>query len=560
VAVIDGKYEVLSQRVLAEGQLLLNATAPDGTSLNIVWFDFVTPQQEAQFETYRRTLRALKREGLAALHDVVARPGATYVAWYTPGSSKQVSAPPELKEQLREHGYSAEQADIRKDKSGVRVYGLAFNEARILAQTPPPVSKAQPKRTSLLERLARWPLWVFRWGLFTLFSLLGVALLYLSFGLSVTNRLVRLPDLSGQNVNSAAQQLYDAHLNVSVEAVASRETSFTVTTLSPEIGTPLRPGQRVRLSYALPADQVALTEVPELRGTELSDEVQTILERAKLKLGSISYIHSNIKSNFIIAQSRGAGGQANEGSTVDLLVSEGLASEQTFVPDLSGLPFEEARALGQLAGIRVLPPERRDDSRYPAGTVIAQSLPPMTPVELRDAVLRLTVSGNTSPLPQIGVPSFIGMNRENAERTARAAGFNISFESVDNPNESLNLPEGVVSQTPAPNAEGADKTVTLLYNLHPVAVPRPKVVARVLEPKERRASYLFLVESGIPDITARVTATTLDGRLFNVGQPQRVKGGDLVNGSWQTRAPGPITFRLYLGADSRPYREITVNP
>ena len=560
MAVIDGKYEVLSQRVLAEGQLLLNATAPDGTALKIIWFDFATPQQEAQFEAYRRTLRALKREGLAALHDVVARPGATYVAWYTQGSSRKASATAELKEQLGKHGYSPEQADVRKDKSGVRIYGLAFNEARILAETPPPISRTKPKRSSPFEKLTTWPLWAFRWGLFSLFTLMGVALLYLSFGLSVTNKLIRLPDLTGQNVNSAAEQLYEARLNVSVEAVASNAPPFEVTALSPEIGTPLRPGQRVRLSYALPLDQVALTEVPELRGTELSDEVQTTLERANLKLGAIAYIHSNIKENFIIAQSRGAGSQANEGSTVDLLVSEGLRSEQTFVPDLSGLPFEEAEALGQLAGVRVLPPERRDDSRYPAGTVIAQSLPPMTPVELRDAVLRLTVSGNTDPLPQISVPSLIGMTREDAERVAERAGFDVELESVENPNESLNLPEGVVSQTPAPGDEGTTDVINILYNLHPTQIPRPRASAQILEPKERRASYLFLVESGIPSITARVTATTLDGRIFNVRQPQRVEGGDLVNGSWQTRAPGPITFHLYLGSDTQPYKEMTVNP
>lgn len=559
MAVIDGKYEVLSQRVLDEGQLLLNATAPDGTALTLIWFDFATPRQEAEFETYRQALRSLKREGLAAIHDVVARPGATYVAWYKAISSKQVAVTPELEERLRSFGYSPEQADIRKDKKGVRLYGLAFNEAKVPAEVPP-VPKPKPKQPPFSLGLAKTPLWALRWGLFALFALTGTGLLYLSFGLSVTNRLIRLPDLVGQNVNEAAQQLYESRLNVSAEAIPSDKLPFRVIRLSPEVGTPLRPGQRVRLSYALPPDQVALTEVPELRGSELSSEVQTVLERANLKLGTIAYIHSNIRSNFIMAQSSAPGSQVNEGTAVHLLVSEGLPSEKTFVPDLSGLSFEEARALGELAGLQVLEPEERADSRYPSGTVIAQSLPPMTPLESRDAVLRLTVAGNAFPLPQVSVPSLIGMNRDRAERTAKEAGFDIIFSSLENNIESLNLPEGVVSQTPAPDAEPPNKVIEVLYNLHPVMVPRPSVTAQILEPRERKASYLFLVESGIPSVNARVTATTLEGRTFDVGQPQRVQGGDLVNGTWQTRAPGPITFRLYLGSGAQPYAETTVNP
>ena len=554
MAVIDGKYEVLSQRVLAKAQTLLSVTAPDGQALTLVWFDLAAPEVEAEFERYRQLLRTLKRKELAAVHDIVSRPGAHYVAWYPPESLPPAAAGGELKAILNSYNYAVEQADLRMDSSGEKVYALAFGETELPDPAPPPPQKRDTR--TLVERL---PSWALRWGLGGILGLLGVMLLSLSFRLSINDRLVTLPDLRGENVNTAAQRLYEERLEVTMTPAASDRTAFSVLESNPAAGDTLRPGQRVALSYALPPNQVALVEVPQVRGGTFSGEVQTRLEEAGLRLGEVAYIHTNVAEGVILAQSQAENSQANEGTPVHLLVSEGPSAEQTFVLDLVGRPLEEATVLARLAGITLSEPDRRGGALSPPGTVLDQSIPPLTPVDQREAVLRLTVAGE-AVAEDSTVPSLIGMSRSEAERVAEESGYTLTFEELSNENESSNLPTGVIDQTPAPGSEGTGGELSALLNIRPVAVPRPAVSSGVYEFIPRDIPYTFRVEPGIPDITARITATTITGRTFDVIRARTVSGGERISGSWLTRAPGPVTFRLYLGSGAAPYDELTVNP
>ena len=555
MAVIDGKYEVLSQRALEPDQTLLSVTAPDGGTLNIVWFDLATPETEAEFERYRQLLRTLKRKDLAAVHDIVSRPGAHYVAWYPPEGLPPAAAAEEVRSVLNSYHYALEQADLRMTPDGEKVYALAFGETKLPPDPAPPPPQKRDTRT-LAERL---PCWALRWGAGGLLGLLGVILLVSSFRLSINDRLITLPDLRGENVNAAAQRLYEERLEVALTPDASEQTAFSVLESDPDAGDTLRPGQQVRLSYALPPDQVALVEVPQVRGGTFSDEVQTRLEEAGLRLGNVAYVHTNVAEGVILAQSKEENSQANEGTPVHLLVSEGPSAEQTFVLDLVGLPLEEATVLARLAGVTLSEPDRRPDAFSPPGTVLSQSIPPLTPVDQREAVLRLTVAGE-AVAESSAVPSLIGMSRAEAERVAREAGYTLTFEELSNENESSNLPTGIIDQTPAPGSDSAGGEINALLNIRPVAVPRPLVSVGRYEFNPRDIPYTFRVERGIPDISARITATTLTGRTFDVVRERTVSGGDRISGSWLTRAPGPVTFRLYLGSGAAPYDELTVNP
>lgn len=561
MAVIDGKYEILSQRPLEEGQTFFSATAPDGAALSIVWFDLATPQQEVRFERYRQVLRTLKKQNLAALHDIVSRPGAHYVAWYTPGHQQKTAATAELEHTLRSYGYTPAQADIRVDKSGGSlVYGLAFGETSTVPEpATPPGPRGQPAARPRLS-LELLPLWVLRWGLGILLLLVGGGFFYTSFKLGANDSLVTVPDLTALPVNEAAKTLYDLRLGVATEAVASAEAPYTVLALSPVPGSETRPGSAVRLSYALPADQVALATVPQLRGNELSAEVAERLEAAKLRLGEVAYVHSNIAQNVIIAQSHEAGTRANEGSTVHLLVSQGPKPQETFVPDIVGLPLEDALALARLAGVNVAEPTTEPGGQAAPGTVLAQSLPPNTPLAQREVELRLTVAGGAAPPLERPVPSLVGMSRTEAERTAADAGYTLEVETIDNDTDSLNLPEGVVSQSPPPGSAANGDSLSILLNQRPVPVPRPEVAATVRRPRQRELAYTFYVEPAIPEIEARVRAVTVGGKTHDILTSQTVTGGEELSGEWRTREPGPVTFQLFLGTGTEPYQQITLNP
>ncbi len=555
MAVIDGKYEILSQRALDEGQTFFSATAPDGAALSIVWFDLTTPQQEVRFERYRQLLRTLKKQGWAALHEVVSRPGAHYVVWYAPAPGQQSkAADKDLEHILRSHGYSSEQADIRSAKSGHLVYALAFGEAAALPEpASPPRPRGKPAARPPL------PLWLLQWGLGVALLSVGSLFFYTSFKLGVNDALVTVPELTSLPVNEAAQTLYDLKLGVEPSGVASDAPPYSVLELAPAPGSETRPGTTVRLNYALPAGQVALVTVPQLRGADFTNQLAEQLAAVSLRLGDVAYVHSNVAEGVVIAQSREAGTQTNEGAAVHLLVSEGPRPQETFVPNLVGLPLEDALALARLTGVSVTEPEERPGGRYAPGTVLAQSIAPGASVPLRGAELRLSVADGGTPPPERPVPSLVGMSRAAATRTAAEAGFDLEIQTVDSDTESLNLPEGVVNQSPPPGGAATDTTVSILLNQRPVPTPRPAVTATFRPPQARTLTYTFDVERGISTLQARVKALTVSGKEYQV-LARTVTGGERLSGTWRTSEPGPVTFQLFLGTDPEPYAQARVNP
>ncbi len=545
MAVLDGKYEILSERSLEEGQSFFSATAPDGQALHIVWFDLSSPQQEVRFESYRQLLRTLKREGKAALHDIVSRPGAHYVAWRTPNHQPSAPPDPKLAELLQSYGYQPAQADIRFDPPGKAVvYGLAFGGAHLPLE-PRPDAPTAPTPSPSRPRLSRLPDWALAWLLGGALGLLALGLFALAFQRSAAP-LVLVPELLGAEVNRATQALYEARLEVSLQASPAEAPPFTVTELAPPPGVLLRQGQEVRLSYAAPPGQLGMTETPQLRGLSVSNEVQARLEAAGLRLGDALYIYANTPEDVIIAQAYPAGSQVEENAPVEVLVSLGPLPEETFLPDLTGMSYEDALFWAQLADLEVAPPVYESASGFAPGSVVSQSIPPNTLVAVREANLELTLAeaGSTAETPLAS--SLIGLSESEARQVASEAGYPFSAEWIEDLTESLNLPEGVVSQTPAPG-EPAENGVNVLVNVHPVSIPRPEVTAALREPEERRLEYLFQIEPGIPRRVARVTATTLSGNEYPVETGTTVEGGDRVQGSWRTLEPGPVTFTLYLG-------------
>jgi hypothetical protein len=88
-------------------------------------------------------------------------------------------------------------------------------------------------------------------------------------------------------------------------------------------------------------------------------------------------------------------------------------------------------------------------------------------------------------------------------------------------------------------------------------VPTPQV--RIQAPRLRWIPYRFLIEPGIPEQRAELRATTAEGDEAVVLR-RTVRGGDVLDGVWPTRTPGPVTFELRLNdlpyAESRVTREV----
>jgi eukaryotic-like serine/threonine-protein kinase len=549
MAVIDSKYEILSQESLGDGQTLFDAVAPDGTALRVIWFEFNTPQQEMQFETYRQLLRKLEKQDLAAIFDIVSRPGAHYVAWYVPSNGK-AKASEELETLLTKYGYNIQNADIRADRGKAVLYGLTFNkplpeskvqEAEVIE--PPPPRYTPPRWLSVQ--------WVAAWTLGVILTLMGLGLWTLGFLRQANDAVITIPDLRGQNVNDASKALHDLGFAVSVEATGSSETPGSVVSSEPPPGEMLRPGRTVQLSYALPAGQVALTTVPQLRGETMSNNIQTVLETAKLRLGNVAYIHANVPAGIILSQTHAANSQISENTDVGVLVSSGPKGELTFIPNLVGLQLEDAQYFINLAGLTMQTPDRVATSRYPTDTVLQQSIAANTLVSRNDTVLRLVVAGEDNALANDGVPSLVGLSLEDAERLA--PNYELTVQDISTPN----LPKGIVDQTPQAGSSPEGNTITVTLNTPPEPIPVPNAFAEVREPSRREVNYSFYIEGGIPISEARIIAKTIQGEIL-ILNGRDIAGGQTLADSWETTIPGPITFTLFLNGNF--YAEQQRNP
>ena len=539
MAVLDGKYEILAQMALSDMQTQFDAVAPDGRSLRIVWYDLANVAQEARFERYRKVLRRLRRADLAALHDIVSRPGAHYVAWYAPDKASLVKAPRDLKDVLEEHDYVPESADIRVTK-GARplVYDLAFDPEEPLK---PPIRPAPPEPVvvpSLSGRLPRIRL--NSWGLSAALLLASAALGLASFQISSNAAAVQVPDVLGQDVNEAARALQIRKLAVEARAVPSEQPVGEVLSVSPSPGTMLKPYYRtVRLSYAAPSDVVGQVQVPDLSALRSVDEVREALSEVGLELGQTLYTHANATTGTLISQTPSPNSSTPEGSTVDILLSEGAPSQLTLMPDLVGQTVEDAQFLVGIAGLRTPVVETITSPSAAPNTVVEQTVAPYRIVPTDDTLLRLYIAAPNEEGER--VPALIGLSQREAQTVAR--GFELTYLTLDTPD----LPSGVVNQSPAPGSvrEGSALELTINTYLPKRPIPVPDASAEVSRPEPRTLRYAWPIERGIREIPYEVKVTNNRGRTYTI-QSGRVTGGERVEGEFRTAQYGPFTFELFL--------------
>ena len=545
----------MSQRPLEGGGTMFDAIAPDGTPLRIEWFD-LSAADEAPFERYRRLLKRLKRDELAAVHDVISRPGAKYVAWLKPDSSSVPAARQELEATLAANGYGLSAADIRARgarRPGI-LYGLGYDgraaaAADISDQEQAPV---RPLRSSApaLAGLERVPLRYLSWGVSAVLLIATAVVAYAAFERRVVDTIVRVPDVLGHDIQQAIDELTELRLDVGIVPFASDAPAGSVLGAEPPIGTDLRPGRRVRLTYALPAGQLAQTEAPGLVGLSFPNEVRAALNAAGLSLGDIARIAAPTPAGIVLAQTAAPGESVGAGTPIDVLISSGPAPEQTFVPDLVGLLVDDASELARVAGIdpgRILIDEVASSSGF-KGEVLGQSLAANVPVPRADATLRLLVkaAGSTPATGGSGVPDLVGLSLGAAEALAAAADWSLQVNRLGSP---ALPPDMIVDQAPAPKSElaaNAERRLQVVLNNHPVALSDPGARAVVRQPEPREVPYAWTILPGISATRAQVWARRLDGTRTLVATPE-VEGGEVLRGIWRTSDPGPITFELLLG-------------
>ncbi len=167
----------------------------------------------------------------------------------------------------------------------------------------------------------------------------------------------------------------------------------------------------------------------------------------------------------------------------------------TRVPNVTGLPLQEALQTLENTGLEGKEAEIRLDRRYPVGTVAAQVPPPNSEVKFGRGVY-LTVSGGE---PQVVVPSLRGRSIRDASLTLEGAGLTLGSITYQ---VSTAFPENtVIEQSIMEGTKVSSSTlvhVTVSQGPSADRVPVPSVIRRTLTEAER-----IILQSGL--VVGKVT-------------------------------------------------------
>ncbi|AZI41773.1 PASTA domain-containing protein [Deinococcus psychrotolerans] len=416
MARIDGKYEVIEQRSQSGGQTIYTvqadplAGAEAGELLRLAWFEVTTSDERNAFHKYRTALKALAPAGLA---DVVARPGAYYAVWReVPGvalaafqaqpikNETALSNLRDLAARLAVQGFALMDAEIVMDGDVPR---LAFMtpasrtpaEAESLsAAALTPISQGKVRRVR-----PRGSVWSWIPGVA---CVIGAAYFGAQAAQIYLNpALADVPAVTGQEAKAAADKLSALGYRVQYAEGDQRGAALgAVIAQEPAPGTTLHLGRLVTLTVNNPP---TLT-VPRFEEKTI-DQVKATLAEDFLKLGSVSQVDGGLSQTpkgRVVAQLPAPGAVIRRGQSVRLLISSGVAVQQTWLPNLRGLPFDDARDLVRRAGL-VVNLTKKETSDSVENTVLRQSPAAFDKVDIGSPVT-LVVAQTRYEAPAVATP------------------------------------------------------------------------------------------------------------------------------------------------------------
>lgn len=418
--VIDGKYRVLRELSRERNMTLYEVETGSGTNRRVGWFDVSSSADRQSFHAYRTAVRALAPAGLA---DVVARPGAYYAVWQpVAGSSlSEALAQPvkrqelvdgltSLRDQLATHGFALSDAEIVL--SGA-VPQIAYLQPAPLGRSAQEIEALNaPTMSALLNgkvKRARRPREPGSWLTFIpgLLFLAGAGWLGAQAAQIYLNPPVAdVKNVTGQPARQAAEKLTKDGFRVEYTYGDSGSVPVgAIIRQDPEAGTSLPIGRLVSLTVNKPAP---LT-VPKLEDLNL-EQVQAPLKDNALKLGKVIKVDgtlSNTPAGRVIAQVPAPGSTTQRGQPVQVLVSSGIRGRETWIPDLTGLTFEQARAHARAAGL-VVTDVKKEASDRAENIVLRQDPKPFVRVDVGSKVTLVISTAKFTPpstvTPPIPIP------------------------------------------------------------------------------------------------------------------------------------------------------------
>ena len=297
----------------------------------------------------------------------------------------------------------------------------------------------------------RRPPW--RWIILALLAAAVAALV--AFALTRPSH-VAVPDVIGQDVDTATQILDGKGFDVAIKAVPSQAQRNQVVEQDPiptdRGGGKAEEGSTVTLSVS---SGPAIVAVPDVAGLSVTDATNR-LKKAGFKVATRNQFSKSIPKGSVIGTEPAAGTQLSTGQVITLLVSRG--TNQVAVPSVTGLDDQAALAALQDAGLSGVLVQR--DSTEPEGTVISQS-PGAGKLVARGS--QVTIFASTGA---ITVPDVVGQARKTAVTAVKRAGFTVAVteENTDDPAQVGR----VISEFPPGGSRGRrGDTVTISVGVAP---------------------------------------------------------------------------------------------
>lgn len=257
-----------------------------------------------------------------------------------------------------------------------------------------------------------------------------------------------VPDLVGEQLNQALDDLGNAGFESQVRQVFAEEASGVIVRQEPAAGTKLKEGETVALQVSKGPKPVP---VPDVVGQQAS-EATTVLRDAGFEVNLVP-VPSREPSGTVVAQNPAAGTVPEPGTTVRLNVAQereqgtttgttttaptattAQPSGPATVPDVVGLT--QAQAAKALHDVGLKPslgfvPSQQD----PPGTVVAQAKAAGTTLRRGDSV-HVNVSTGPDQVPLVPVPNLEGTREADARRQLTGAGFRVQVLKEETDDES----------------------------------------------------------------------------------------------------------------------------
>ena len=277
---------------------------------------------------------------------------------------------------------------------------------------------------------------------------------------------VAVPDVTGKTQADATGALEDAGLKVGkvTEASDAQAAPGTVLLQDPAAGTEVDEGSAVALTLT---SGPGTAEVPDVVGMDRA-AAESALSGAGFTPASALQYDLTAPVGEVVEQLPAGGEQAAAGSQVGMLVSRGRPEISVRVPDVTGMPQDEATAALADAGLAAVSIEAYA-ADVPEGDVAEQEPAAGDRVApLSEVLISVSLGGGTTP---VKVPDVVGRRQADATGELEAAGLVVTAAEAWSSDAAAGR---VIAQAPEAGTkveEGGDAGI--LVSLGPLPSPSP---------------------------------------------------------------------------------------